>query len=157
MNKTCVLNETVSLMALGSGIWEYYNITCKEDLIEAYKDFDERIAFGGDIELQYIDGLLSGYSCSVFEDLDLIEDYEEREEMQELYYDEIENVYQFLKANKINCMEWEQIDDYRFNIDIKTGRGILVNEIINGYMKDIDQLLGINDIAFSVIENYDNL
>ena len=44
MNKTCVLNETVSLMALGSGIWEYYNITCKEDLIEAYRDFDERIA-----------------------------------------------------------------------------------------------------------------
>ena len=98
--------------------------------------------------------LLEIHSC---EDLDLIEDYEEREEMQELYYDEIENVYQYLKSNKINCMEWEQIDDYRFSIDIKTGRGILVNEIINGYMKDIDQLLGINDIAFSVIENYNNI
>ena len=97
--------------------------------------------------------LLEIHSC---EDLDLIEDYEEREEMQELYYDEIENVYQFLKANKINCMEWEQIDDYRFNIDIKTGRGILVNEIINGYMKDIDQLLEINDIAFSTIDKYIN-
>ena len=97
--------------------------------------------------------LLEIHSC---EDLDLIEDYEEREEMQELYYDEIENVYQFLKANKINCMEWEQIDDYRFSIDIKTGRGILVNEIINGYMKDIDQLLEINDIAFSTIDKYIN-
>ena len=69
MNKTCILNETVSLMALGSGIWEYYNITCNDDLKEAYKDFDNRIAFGGDIELQYIDGCLSGYSCSVFEEV----------------------------------------------------------------------------------------
>lgn len=74
--KSNYLNETISLMALGSGIWEYYNITCMEDLKEAYKDFDERIAFGGDIELQYIDGLLSGYSCSVFEEfLDLLEEY----------------------------------------------------------------------------------
>ena len=98
--------------------------------------------------------LLEIHSC---EDLDLIEDYEEREEAQEAYEEEIETVYQYLKTHKINCMEWEQIDDYRFNIDIKTGRGILVDEIINGYMGDIDQLLGINDIAFSVIENYDNL
>ena len=76
MNKTCILNETVSLMALGSGIWEYYNITCNDDLKEAYKDFDNRIAFGGDIELQYIDGCLSGYSCSVFEEvLEMLEEY----------------------------------------------------------------------------------
>ena len=76
--KSYLLNETISLMALGSGIWEYYNITCKEDLIEAYKDFDDKFAFGGDIELQYIDGLLSGYSCSVFEEfLDLLEEYNE--------------------------------------------------------------------------------
>ena len=77
-SKTYLLNETVSLMALGSGIWEYYNITCKEDLIEAYRDFDERIAHDTDIELQYIDGLLSGYSCSVFDEvLDLLEEYNE--------------------------------------------------------------------------------
>ena len=76
MNKTCILNETVSLMALWSGIWEYYNITCNDDLKEAYKDFDNRIAFGGDIELQYIDGCLSGYSCSVFEEvLEMLEEY----------------------------------------------------------------------------------
>ena len=90
------------------------------------------------------------------EDIDLIEDYEEREEMQEAYEDEIEAVYQYLKANKINCMEWEQIDDYRFSIDIKTDRGILVDEIINGYMGDIEQLLEINDIAFSTIDKYIN-
>ena len=77
--KSNYLNETISLMALGSGIWEYYNITCKEDLKEAYKDFDERIAHDTDIELQYIDGLLSGYSCSVFEEfLDLLEEYNEK-------------------------------------------------------------------------------
>ena len=34
----------------------------KEDLKEAYKDFDNRVAFGGDIELQYIDGSLNGWS-----------------------------------------------------------------------------------------------
>lgn len=78
MNKTCVLNETVSLMALGSGIWEYYNITCNDDLKEAYRDFDERIAHDTDIELQYIDGCLSGYSCSVFEEvLEMLEEYNE--------------------------------------------------------------------------------
>ena len=76
MNKTCILNETVSLMALGSGIWEYYNITCMEDLKEAYRDFDERIAHDTDIELQYIEGCLSGYSCSVFEEvLEMLEEY----------------------------------------------------------------------------------
>lgn len=75
-SKTYFLNETVSLMALGSGIWEYFNITCMEDLKEAYKDFDERIAFGGDIELQYIDGCLSGYSCECFSDvLEMVEEY----------------------------------------------------------------------------------
>jgi len=88
------------------------------------------------------------------EDIDLIEDMEEREEMQEAFEDEIETIYQYLKKNKINCVEWEQIDDYRFSIDIKKGRGIIADEIINGYMEDIDQLLEINDIAFSVIENY---
>ena len=76
--KSNYLNETISLMALGSGIWEYYNITCMEDLKEAYRDFDERIAHDTDIELQYIDGCLSGYSCSVFEEvLDLLEEYNE--------------------------------------------------------------------------------
>ena len=76
MNKTCILNETISLMALGSGLWEYYNISCMEDLKEAYKEFDNKVAWGGDIELQYIDGCLSGYSCSVFEDvLEMVEEY----------------------------------------------------------------------------------
>lgn len=78
MNKTYFLNETISLMALGSGQWKYYNITCIDDLKEAYKEFDNNIAFGGDIELQYIDGCLSGYSCSVFDEvLDLLDEYNE--------------------------------------------------------------------------------
>ena len=45
------------------------------------------------------------------EDFDLIENEEEREEMQEAYEDEIEAVYQYLEENKINCVNWEQIDD----------------------------------------------
>ena len=75
-SKTQILNETISLMALGNGKWEYFNITCMEDLKEAYRDFDERIAHDTDIELQYIDGCLSGYSCSVFEEvLEMLEEY----------------------------------------------------------------------------------
>ena len=49
-SKTQILNETISLMALGNGKWEYFNITCMEDLKKAYKDFDERIAHDTDIE-----------------------------------------------------------------------------------------------------------
>lgn len=76
MAKTICLNETITLMALGCGRWEYFNITCNEDLKEAYKKFDDEIAWGGDIELQYIDGCLSGYSCSCFEEiLELLENY----------------------------------------------------------------------------------
>ena len=92
-------------------------------------------------------------SINSVEDIDLIEDYEEREEAQEAFEDEIETIYQYLKQNKINCMECEQIDDTRFNIDIKKGRGIFVDEIIEAYRQDIDTILQHNDIAFSVIEN----
>ena len=68
----------ISLMALGSGVWKYYKVSCKEDLKEAYKEFDNKVAFGGDIELQYIDGCLNGYSCSVFNEImDLLEEYNE--------------------------------------------------------------------------------
>lgn len=73
---TQYLKETISLMALGSGVWEYFEISCLEDLKEAYRDFDDRIAWGGDIELQYIDGCLNGYSIDCFEDvLEMIEEY----------------------------------------------------------------------------------
>ena len=44
--------------------------------IHSNEDFDERVAKGGDIELQYIDGILSGYSCEVFEEvLEMIDEY----------------------------------------------------------------------------------
>ena len=73
---TQYIKETISLMALGSGVWKYFEISCMEDLKEAYKNFDEKIAFGGDIELQYIDGCLSGYSCECFSDvLEMVEEY----------------------------------------------------------------------------------
>lgn len=91
--------------------------------------------------------------CS-YEDFDLIEDEEEREEMKEAYEDEIEAVYRYLEDNKINCVSWEQIDDYRFNIDIDTYKDRFNDDIINGYMGDIEALLKIEDIAFPIIENY---
>lgn len=75
-SKTQILDETISLMALGNGHWEYFKISSMEDLKEAYKDFDKRIAHDTDIELQYIDGCLNGYSCSCFEDvLEMVEEY----------------------------------------------------------------------------------
>ena len=94
--------------------------------------------------------------CS-YEDFDLIEDEEEREEMQEAYEDEIEAVYQYLKENKINCVSWEQIDDYRFNIDVDTYKDRFNDDVINGYIGDIEALLKIEDIAFPTIENYMNV
>ena len=88
------------------------------------------------------------------EDIDLIEDIEEREEAQEAFEDEIETVYQYLKKNKTNCVEWEQIDDTRFSIDVDTYKDRMNDDVINGYIGDIEQLLGINDIAFSTIDRY---
>lgn len=91
------------------------------------------------------------------EDFDLIENEEEREEMQEAYEDEIEAVYQYLKENKINCVNWEQIDDYRFNIDVDTYKDRFNDDVINAYLGDIEALLKIDDIAFPTIENYMNV
>lgn len=91
------------------------------------------------------------------EDFDLIENEEEREEMQEAYEDEIEAVYQYLKENKINCVSWEQIYDYRFNIDVDTYKDRFNDDVINGYIGDIEALLKIEDIAFPTIENYMNV
>lgn len=91
------------------------------------------------------------------EDFDLIENEEEREEMQEAYEDEIEAVYQYLKENKINCVNWEQIDDYRFNIDVDTYKDRFNDDVINAYLGDIEALLQIDDIAFPTIENYMNV
>ena len=91
--------------------------------------------------------------CS-YEDFDIIENEEEREEMQEAYEDEIEAVYQYLKENKINCVNWEQIDDYRFNIDIDTYKDRFNDDVINAYLGDIEALLQIDDIAFITLENH---
>lgn len=75
------------------------------------------------------------------EDFDLIENEEEREEIQEAFDDEIEAVYKYLKENKINCVTWEQIDDTRFNIEVDTYKDRFNDDVINGYMEDIESLL----------------
>lgn len=91
------------------------------------------------------------------EDFDLIENEEEKEEIQEAFDDEIEAVYKYLKENKINCVTWEQIDDTRFNIEVDTYKDRFNDDVINGYMEDIESLLKIEDIAFPIIENYMNV
>ena len=91
------------------------------------------------------------------EDFDLIENEEEREEIQEAFDDEIEAVYKYLKENNINCVTWEQIDDTRFNIEVDTYKDRFNDDVINGYMEDIESLLKIEDIAFPIIENYMNV
>ena len=91
--------------------------------------------------------------CS-YEDFDLIENEEEREEMQEAFDDEIEAVYQYLENNKINCVNWEQIDDHRFNIDVDTYKDRFNDDVIHGYLGDIEALLQIDDIAFITLENH---
>lgn len=91
--------------------------------------------------------------CS-YEDFDIIENEEEREEMQEAFEDEIEAVYRYLENNKINCVNWEQIDDYRFNIDVDTYKDRFNDDVINAYLGDIEALLQIDDIAFITLENH---
>lgn len=69
-------HELICLTSLAHGHFEYFNVSCIEDIEEAYKDFDKRIAHDTDIELQYIDGCLNGYSCYHVEDVfELVEDF----------------------------------------------------------------------------------
>lgn len=69
--------ETICLTSLAYGDFEYFDITCMNDLKEAYEDFDNRIAHNTDIELQYIDGVLFGSSIEVFRDiLELAEEFD---------------------------------------------------------------------------------
>ena len=88
------------------------------------------------------------------EDFDLIENEEEREEMQEAFEDEIEAVYQYLENNKINCVNWEHTDAHRFNIDVDTYKDRFNDDVITGYLGDIEALLQIDDIAFITLENH---
>lgn len=67
MIKNSTINETICLTSLANGNFEYYDINCIDDLKEAYNDFDKRIAHDTDIEVQYIDGILNGYSANNFE------------------------------------------------------------------------------------------
>ena len=91
--------------------------------------------------------------CS-YEDFDIIENEEEREEMQEAFEDEIEAVYRYLENNKINWVNWKQIDDHRFNINIDTYKDRFNDDVINAYLGDIEALLQIDDIAFITLENH---
>ena len=90
--------------------------------------------------------------CS-YEDFDLVENEEEREQLQEAFEDEIEAIYKYLESNKLNSVEWEQIDDTRFNIDIDTYKDRFNDDIINSYLGGIEALLEIYDIAFVTLEN----
>lgn len=90
--------------------------------------------------------------CS-YEDFDLVENEEEREQLQEAFEDEVEAIYKYLESNKINCIEWEQIDDTRFNIDVDTYKDRFNDDVINGYLGDMEALLQIDDIAFITLEN----
>lgn len=126
------LNETISLMALGNGIWEYFNITCMEDLKEAYRDFDKRIAKGGDIELQYIDGCLNGYSCDVFEEvLEMIEEYDK----------DIEEIKDILNATN-NIEETKRIIENE-NYGYYYGRNEI--DVFENYLYETDFFYNIPD------------
>lgn len=87
-------------------------------------------------------------------DINSIKDEEEREEAQEQFEDEIENIYYYLKQNEINSVNWTQIDDTRFKIQISTYKDRFNNDIMSSYMQDIKYLLKRKDIAFPIIENH---
>lgn len=88
------------------------------------------------------------------EDIDLIEDEEEKEEVMEKFEDEIEYVYDYLKKNKTNAMHIEQLDDTRFNIEISTYKDRFNRDLMSACFDDIEYMLKIKNIAFPIIENY---
>lgn len=90
-------------------------------------------------------------------DINSIKDEEEREEAQEQFEDEIENIYYYLKQNEINSVNWTQIDDTRFKIQINTYKDRFNNDIMSSYMQDIKYLLKRKDIAFPIIESHRSL
>lgn len=87
-------------------------------------------------------------------DINSIKNEEEREEAQEQFEDEIENIYYYLKQNEINSVNWTQIDDTRFKIQISTYKDRFNNDIMSSYMQDIKYLLKRKNIAFPIIENH---
>lgn len=77
MIKTSTGCETICLTSLAYGDFEYFEVDCLEDIEEAYRDFDKRIAHDTDIELQYIDGCLTGYSTYHIENIfELVEEFD---------------------------------------------------------------------------------
>ncbi|MGL5189757.1 MAG: hypothetical protein ACRC7S_08895 [Cetobacterium sp.] len=99
---------------------------------------------------------MESYRLEIYsnEDIDLIEDIEEREEAQEAYEDEIEAVYQQLERDKNNSVEFEQITDNVFNITIDTYKDRFNDEIIESIEANIKCILEQKDIAGYSIENY---
>lgn len=87
MIKISTICETICLTSLAYGHFEYFEVGCLEDIEEAYRDFDERIAHDTDVELQYIDGCLNGYSTYHIENIfELVEEYEvDIEEVRDLF------------------------------------------------------------------------
>lgn len=90
-------------------------------------------------------------------DINSIKNEEEREEAQEQFEDEIESIYYYLKQNEINSVNWTQIDDTRFKIQINTYKDRFNNDIMSSYMQDIKYLLKRKDIAFPIIESHRSL
>ncbi|MGL5751720.1 MAG: hypothetical protein ACRCXT_14395, partial [Paraclostridium sp.] len=86
---------------------------------------------------------MESYRLEIYsnEDIDLIEDIEEREEAQEAYEDEIEAVYQQLERDKNNSVEFEQITDNVFNITIDTYKDRFNDEIIESIEANIKCIL----------------
>lgn len=99
---------------------------------------------------------MESYRLEIYsnEDIDLIEDMEEREEAQEAFEDEIEAVYQQLERDKTNSVEFEQISDNVFNVTIDTYKDRFNDDIIENIEANIKCILEQKDIASISIENY---
>lgn len=87
MIKVSTQFETICLTSLAYGHFEYFEVSSLEDIEEAYRDFDNRIAKDTDVELQYIDGCLNGYSTYHIENIfELVEEFEvDMEEVRDLF------------------------------------------------------------------------
>ena len=93
------------------------------------------------------------YEVSSNEDFDLIEDYEEREEVKEQFKDEVEKVQDYLEEVCIDGFSWEKLDDTRFNVTLETFLESTAEETAFNIYSDLTVLLENEDIAFTTYEN----
>lgn len=128
---------TVYMMSLEETMeGKYYDIATADEFVEARRDFleyCEKRNFSDDIEVQYIDGPLSGRATDyIYEILELAEEFEEELEIVGEIFNSVSNI-----EDTRNCLENR---NYSLYPDVINGHYQDENDIFESYLDDIDFL-----------------